>query len=164
MNKDYKEFNSFIVDITNNEKFKELRKQPHHGITRYEHLMRTTFYTYKVCKFFHKKNIRDVVRATLLHDFYTDDELTGNGAQRLGSHPLVALANATKYFELNDMQKDIIKSHMFPCNLIVPKYKESWLVTTMDKVVSTYEMLRFKLPLKCKTYFGHLFKKLSVEE
>ena len=63
-----------------------------------------------------------------------------------------------KYFKLDEIQQDIIKTHMFPCNFDIPKYKESWLVSGVDKLVSTYEMLRFKSPLYAGIYALFLFE------
>ena len=54
-------------------------------------------------------------------------------------HPEYALENAKKYFELTDMESDIIKTHMFPVIPKVPKYFESWLVDIVDDVVSISE-------------------------
>ena len=34
---------------------------------------------------------------------------------------------------------------MFPLGKTLPKYKESWILTLVDKSVAIYEMSRFKL-------------------
>ena len=40
----------------------------------------------------------------------------------------------------NDMEKDIIITHMFPTlPHKIPKYLESWIVSTVDKVIAVYE-------------------------
>ena len=46
----------------------------------------------------------------------------------LVNHPKIALENSIKYFDLNDLEQDIIKAHMFPVGKTVPKYLESWIV------------------------------------
>lgn len=160
--KNNNEFNDMVKDITENKKFNKLKEQPHHGINRYEHSMRVAKWTYKICKVFKMNSTIETTRAALLHDFYTDDDLTGSGAERLGTHPNTALQNSVKYYELNDIQKDIIKTHMFPCNLNVPKYKESWIVSGIDKAVSTYEMLKFKAPLYTGIYLLFLFEIIKL--
>ena len=33
----------------------------------------------------------------------------------------------------------MIRSHMFPINISVPKYAESWIVSSVDKFVATSE-------------------------
>jgi uncharacterized protein len=162
-NKKKEEFNSIIEDITNNNKFNKLSKELHHGITRYEHSMRVARWTYKICNLLKMKNKEDVTRAALLHDFYINEDLVSdNGASKLGEHPSVALENSKKYFDISEIQADIIKTHMFPCNLDVPKYKESWLVSCVDKIVGTYEMLRFKSSLYLGIYSLFLFEIIKL--
>ncbi len=161
--KQKEEFNSLIEDITNNDKFNILSTEKHHGITRYEHSMRVAKWTYKICNLLKMKKKDEVTRAALLHDFYIDSELAAdNGPGRLTEHPDAALENSLVYFELDDMQKDIIKTHMFPCNFNIPKYKESWLVSGVDKAVSTYEMFRFKSPLYAGIYALFLFELIRI--
>ena len=55
------------------------------------------------------------------------------------THPKFACRNASSMFKLNNKEKDIIISHMFPVNYRIPKYAESWLVSFVDKGVATYE-------------------------
>lgn len=157
------EFHSLVKDITNNEHFNKLNNELHHGINRYEHSMRVARWTYKACNLFKMKNKEEVTRAALLHDFYIDNDLkTETGHERLGEHPSVALKNSNKYFKLDNIQKDIIEAHMFPCTLKIPKYKESWLVSGVDKAVSTYEMLRFKSSLYAGIYLLFLFEMIKL--
>lgn len=155
-------FDSCIQDIVTNEQFNKLKTELHHGITRYDHAYSVAKWTHIIGKIFKMKNNVNTTRAALLHDFYVNDDLTGNGAQRLGRHPEVALENSLKYYELDNIQKDIIKSHMFPCNLTVPKYKESWLVSMIDKTVGTYEMLRFKTSLYSGIFLLFLFELITI--
>lgn len=151
--KNEKEFISIIDEIIKNKKFNKLKNQKHHGISRYEHSMRVAKWTYKICISLRMKKIIDTTQAALLHDFYEDTDLTGSSIKRLSIHPSVALKNSLEYFNLTDNQKDIIKTHMFPCNLDIPRYKESWLVSIIDKAVSTYEMIRYKFPRFIKSLF-----------
>ena len=153
------EFYSVVKDITNNKEFNKLNKELHHGITRYDHSLRVAKWTYQFCELFNIKSINNTTRAALLHDFYIDDELLGeNKFEKLSDHPNLALENSLKYYKLDNVQQDIIKSHMFPCNLNVPKYKESWIVSTIDKIVGAYEMLRFKTSLYIGIYCLFLFE------
>lgn len=156
-------FNSLVEDIKSNNHFNKLRDELHHGITRYDHSMRVAKWTYKLCNLLKMKNKNEVTRAALLHDFYIDNDLeTERGHEKLGEHPKIALENSLKYFKLNNIQKDIIKTHMFPCNLDLPKYKESWLVSGIDKTVSTYEMLRFKSSLYMGIYLLFFFELIRL--
>lgn len=161
---DYEEFNTYIKDIVLNEKFNLLKDENHHGISRYEHSMRVAKYTYKITKFFNSKRVQDVTRAALLHDFYLNSDLgDASSSKRLGLHPQAALDNSLKYYELSDIQKDIIVNHMFPITKKLPKYKESWLVTLVDKNVSTYEMLKFKLPLYAGIYLLFFMNVMAIK-
>ena len=162
MQKSKDEFYSLVQDIIDNEDFNKLADDLHHGITRYDHLVRVAYYSFLVSKFL-KLNYVETTRAALLHDFYSNEELKGNGGlKKLRVHPNVALNNSLKYFELDNVQKDIIKSHMFPCTLSIPKYKESWLVSGVDKIVSTYEMVRYKISLYLGIYLLFLFEILTI--
>lgn len=156
--KKVEEFNKIVEDILNNDKFNKLKEQPHHGINRYEHSYHVAIWIYKICKLFNSKNLTKITRASLLHDFYEDIDLKGNGLQRLARHSKAALKNSEEYFKLDDMQKNIIKTHMFPCSLDIPKYKESWLITIIDKIVSTYEMIRYKIPMNVGKGIKYIFK------
>lgn len=161
--KQKEEFNSLVEDIIENKHFSKLSDQLHHGINRQAHSIRVAKWTYKICNFFNLHNKNEVTRAALLHDFYIDEDLVSEtGHEKLGEHPTVALENSLKYFELDNVQKDIIKTHMFPCNFDIPKYKESWLVSGVDKAVSTYEMLRFKSSLYAGIYFLFLFELIKL--
>lgn len=163
MSKTKGEFNSLVQDIIENKKFNRLNKELHHGITRYAHSVRVAKWTYYVAKLFNMKNINETTRAALLHDFYEDDDLKDvSNIKKLGEHPNIALENSLLYYNLNAMQQDIIKSHMFPCNLNIPKYKESFLVGTVDKAVSTYEMLKYKLGLYMGIYLLFLFEIVKI--
>lgn len=155
-------FDSCVQDIVENEQFNKLKKELHHGITRYEHSYRVAKWTYKIGKLFKMKNNINTTRAALLHDFYVNKNLVGNSVQKLGRHPEVALKNSLKYYDLDNIQQDIIKTHMFPCNFTIPKYKESWLVSMVDKTVGTYEMLRFKTSLYSGIFLLFLFELIKI--
>lgn len=156
-------FENLTNDIISNKDFKQLKHELHHGITRYEHSYRVAKWTYKICKLFSMKNINTTTRAALLHDFYTNEDLKGNSSvKKLAIHPNVALNNALKYYQLDEIGQDIIKTHMFPCNLDIPSYKESWLVSSVDKIVGTYEMLRFKTVLYIGIYLIFLFELIKL--
>lgn len=140
---DDKEFNDIINHIMNNNDFLKIDKCRHHGITRLEHSLRVSYFSYKVSKKL-KLNYKEVAEAGLLHDFFVNNQLTYR-QQRLSAftHPKKCLENATKHFNLSNMQKDIIFSHMFP--LIptrIPKYLESWVVSFVDKFVAAYEFVK----------------------
>ena len=144
MHKTKKSFDEISKNITNTNKFKDLKKENHHGLTRYIHVMRVSKYTYKISKLLHMDYI-SATRAALLHDYYTSNDLENIKAfKKLNLHPSIASKNALLEFNLNEIEINAIESHMFPMGKKLPKYKESWLLTLVDKSVATYEQLNFK--------------------
>ena len=133
-------FNILVNDILENDKFKKLDNYRHHGMTRLEHSVKVSYYSYKIAKKL-RLNYRAVARAGLLHDFFVDEDMSSRKQKfSMFFHPYNSLDNSCKYFDLNDMEKDIIITHMFPSlPHKVPKYVESWLVSIVDKLVATYE-------------------------
>ena len=135
-----KEFIDIISNILDNEKFNNIKKCRHHGITRFEHSLRVSYYSYLVTKKL-RLNYKETARGGLLHDFFITDELKET-EQKLSAfvHPYKALKNSKEHFEITDLEKDIIINHMFPTlPHKIPKYLESWIVSIVDKVVATYE-------------------------
>jgi len=138
MAKKYNEFYRIIKDILKLDEFKKLKNYNHHEGNRYDHCLSVAYYTYLVTKKLHL-NYKEATRAALLHDFFTDEVKDLGSFSRLNKHPNVALENASKYFELTKLQKDIISKHMFPFTFIPPKYIESWLVNIIDNLVAISE-------------------------
>lgn len=145
-----KKYCDLINDILQNNNFKEIDKIEHHGTTRLKHSIRVSYYSYKLSSIL-KLNSNSVARAGLLHDFFMS-ELDRTKKDRFLStfvHPKYALRNACAEFDLSDLEKDIIVTHMFPVNYRIPKYAESWLVSFVDKGVACYEFCySFKLKFK----------------
>ena len=159
------EFAYVIKDIKSNDSFKRLKEELHHGISRYEHSMRVARFTYRFTRLFKMKKSIESTRAALLHDFYSDKDLMCETSfKKLSLHPKMALDNSLKYFELSELQKDIIVNHMFPCTFCLPKYKESWLVSIIDKIVGLYEMLRYKIALYMGIYFLFIVELIKISE
>lgn len=89
-------------------------------------------------------NIRDLVRGSLLHDYFLydwhDKEYLSQRKRLHGfHHPKTALRNADNEYDLSDRQRDIIIKHMWPLSVIPPRYKEAWVVTAADKYCSLME-------------------------
>ena len=142
---EYDYFRSIIKDIVNNDKFKKMREIKQHRFTNcYDHSINvaTRCFIYAKKKKM-KVDIYSLVRGALLHDFYLYDWREDKAKYKTHSytHPRVALNNATKEFgELNEIEKDIILSHMWPVTLFkFPKYKESFLVCFSDKICALRE-------------------------
>lgn len=137
------EFKKIINKIIKNRKFKKLKQEKHHYTNdRFDHCLDVAFKTYKICKKFNL-DYKNATKAALMHDFFLDNEIARkNKFSKLFQHPKYAIKNANKIERLNDLEMDIISSHMFPIGGTLPKYKESIIVDFVDDIVSTKE--RFK--------------------
>ena len=152
-------FEEICNDILNNKKYVRIVKEKHHGITRLEHSKRVAKYVYIISKKV-KIDYISATRAAILHDFFVSEDLGNmNSISRCIVHPYVASLNANQVFGLNEKEKNAIESHMFPLNTILPKYKESWLLTIVDKFVAMYEFSLNKFNFF--RYFGIIHNKLQ---
>lgn len=82
-------------------------------------------------------------RAGLLHDLFLYDTKKDLSIMpyHLVTHASIALKNALENFALNDKEKNIIESHMWPLGNVVPGTKEAFLVNLMDKLSMVIECL-----------------------
>ena len=154
------DFNCIVEDILENETFQKLKEIKHHGITRYNHLLRVAYHTYKVTKKMRLKYV-EATRGALLHDFFfyeTEEEST---YKALRTHSDYALKNACKHFCLTELEKDIIKTHMFPITKTIPHYKESYIVDLIDDISSCYERT-YSIQDKISTIYTFIFVFLLV--
>lgn len=152
-----KEYKGIVKEILRDRTFKKMYNIEHHGISRWEHLIKISYYSYKVAKRL-KMDYISVARGALLHDFYLDGDERDAKRKFLDTftHPKKALITSDNYFKINDIEKNIIVSHMFPMYPALPKYKESVLVNAVDKIIGSYEMAR-EYRYKFKYQFNYLF-------
>ena len=140
------EYNFLIKDIIEHDEFKKTKNIVHHGLNRFDHSYRVSYYSYRIARFM-GLSYEDVARGGLLHDFFLIDNKSINikeKASTLVNHPKYASRYSEKYFNLTEKEKDIISTHMFPvCPTRVPKYAESWLVDIVDDVVYFFEKFGF---------------------
>ena len=138
------EYEKLIEPILNNKKFMQSQSTIHHGINKIDHSLKVAYYSYKISKIFDMDHI-SATRGALLHDFFFSNtngiSVSKEAIKLTFNHHEIALDNANKNFILNDIEKDIIVKHMFPVVPNLPKYKESYLVAFIDKVVGTSETL-----------------------
>lgn len=154
------EYNNIIKDIINNDEFLKTKNDIHHGSNKYDHLIRVSKMSYIISKTF-KLDVESTTRGAILHDFFIGTRKEKEENSYL-NHPKTAVKNAKKYFEINEKEEDIIRTHMFHhvlikklCPLInvkekatirenKPNSKEAWIVSISDLIVSLVESLRFE--------------------
>ncbi len=140
----YIEFCDLLQEFLEQEQVHEMNNYIQHGNTStYLHSIQVAYYSYCLARRLPiRYDRKSLVRGAMLHDFYLYDWHIPDRIHRLHGyvHPSFALRNAKKYFELNQIEEDIISKHMWPLTLTkVPRYKEALLVCLVDKFCSLAE-------------------------
>lgn len=137
---------STIEGLLSEDCVQEMQKYLQHGdTTTYTHCLAVAYYSYQVCQNLRLQvDIESIARGALLHDLFLYDWHEPSDTHRLHGfyHPGVALANASKYFDLNLIEKDIIKKHMWPLTVTrIPRCREAAIVCLVDKFCSLSETI-----------------------
>lgn len=150
-----KEFYSIIGDLVREPMVRELQSfRQHYETTRYQHCLKVAYFSYLICK---KYNLdyKSAARAGLLHDLFLYDWRVNDGTRK-GlhgfRHPRIALNNALTICNLNTKEQDMILKHMWPLTVFFPKYKESYIISVVDKYCTLSET------------FGYYRKKLVAQK
>lgn len=138
-----KEYVKLVKPILEHEEFLKRKEYPHHyNESVYDHVLRVSYDCYKIGRKLHL-DYKSLAIAGLLHDFYdkpwqSDFEKKPLLQKHGFVHAEQARMNAIKYFPelVDDKIGSMIKTHMFPLNKRLPKYKESWILTIVDKADS----------------------------
>lgn len=123
---------------------REKRFIQHANVSTYEHSIGVATMSLTLAAIFRVKVDKvSLVRGALLHDFFLYDwhDKTAMPKAHAYLHPLIAFDNAKKEFRLNAIEKNIIQAHMFPLSIMMPKYKESWIVVMADKICAMNEIV-----------------------
>jgi len=139
-----KEYKDCIRDLISHELTRTMKDYIQHGdISCLDHSLYVSYMSYKICRKLGFDS-KSAARGGLLHDFFLYDWHKGKPYKGLHGfiHPKIALQNADKYFTLNDIERDIIRKHMWPLTISLPKYKETFVVLMVDKYCATMETLR----------------------
>lgn len=110
---------------------------------RLTHSYLVSYYSYRLARKL-GWDARACARAGLLHDlfyYYPGDVSFSNGGH-LRNHPKIALINARLVTDLTPIEEDIILKHMWLATTALPKYKESYIVTFVDKYVAMYDFIQ----------------------
>ena len=130
---------------------KMLSKYIQHGKTTvYIHSRNVAYLSYIIARFCERRlklkiNYDVLVVGAMFHDFFLYDWHKLDGRERLHgfNHPKIASINAQKYFNINDEEKVIIETHMWPLTITkFPKTIEAKIVCIADKWCSTKETIK----------------------
>jgi len=141
------EFLECVSDLLYQEDVQNLKfYRQHCNTSRFQHSLNVAYYSFLICRKM-KWDYHSAARAGLLHDlfFYDWREEDITGKEHIMNHAKVSLDNARKITDLNDIETDAIVKHMWPCTLVPPRYKESYVVTMVDKFCATFEACEKKL-------------------
>jgi uncharacterized protein len=142
-----REYKSCIKDLTQHESIYSMDDFAHHKkTTRLEHSLHVSYRSYLACRKL-GLDYRSAARGGLLHDFYfyNSHVTRPDNGRHCFCHPTIALENAVQLFDLNRVEKDIIVKHMWPVTVKPPKYKESFVVTLVDKYCASVEFAQYGL-------------------
>lgn len=145
------EYVALIEDLLDREEVKKLNEYTqHHFTTRLEHSISVSYLSYRIAKRY-GLNARSTARAGLLHDLFYHDWRTTKFDEGTHAyvHPRIACENAKKITDLSELECDIIIKHMWLATVALPKYKESYIVTFVDKYCAVKEVA---VPLSGKVH------------
>ena len=114
----------------------------HGSVSVYDHSLMVAALCVKIAAWCNiGADMRALVRGALLHDYFLYDWHDADKSHRFHGfiHAGRALSNAEKDFELSDIEKNMIKSHMFPLNPVQPRYRESVILCVADKICAARE-------------------------
>ena len=142
---DRNSFEYIIDEFVNNDtvlKMKEYKQ--HFDVNCYDHCYDVAKTMYKVTKKFHL-DYRSATRAGMVHDLFLYDWHIKEGRKNMHAfrHGKIACNNASKIFELNSKEKDMIISHMWPATVKLPKSKEGMILTVVDKYCTVKESINY---------------------
>ena len=64
-------------------------------------------------------------------------------------HPKAAANNGVKYFNISNKEREAILSHIYPLGPL-PKSREAWIISLIDKVCTTTELCNIAIALASK--------------
>lgn len=139
---DDKKYMAIVSDLLAMPEIQKLSMyEQHHYASRLAHVIDVSYASYKLARMF-GLDYTSVARAGILHDFYYYDWHADGMtmSEHARKHPVVALSNAKKVTHINNVEEDIILTHMYPVgNGPRPRYKESWLLDSVDDYLASKE-------------------------
>ncbi|OHD18870.1 MAG: hypothetical protein A2004_10485 [Spirochaetes bacterium GWC1_61_12] len=129
-----------VQDLLAHDVVKQMTEYPHHDQTTLAHSLVVSQVSFQLAKKF-KADARSTARGALLHDLFLYSWRDHQGISHVVNHPKIALANAQKHFQLNEVETDIILKHMWPLCRRFFRYREAFIVSMVDKIVATKEAI-----------------------
>lgn len=128
-----------VRDILADERVKGMASIPHHDASVLRHSLTVSEVSFVIAERYGLDS-RSTARGALLHDFFLYDWRKTKVKHHATGHAKTALRNARSRFSLNEVEADIILTHMWPLSRRFYRYRESFVVSVVDKLVSAKEM------------------------
>lgn len=162
------EFQNIIKELIENETVKQMKQyRQHYETTCFDHCYTVSYYCYLICKKYHL-DYKSAARAGMLHDLFLYDwriRQPDRKGLHAFTHGKTACENASKLFDLNDKEKDIIEKHMWPVTVAFPKSIEGFILTFVDKYCAlseSFEILKSRLFMKKAFRYAYLAFSLVI--
>lgn len=159
------EFESIINELITNDTVQEMKNyRQHFDISCYEHCYMVAYYCYSICKKI-RLDYKSATRAAMLHDLFLYDWRDKNSHRPFHAfhHGKTACQNASKLFNLNQKEKDMIIRHMWPVTFRFPNSMEGFILTFVDKYCAIQESWNtIKLHIYSKRYFRYSYLFLGL--
>ncbi len=148
-----KYFYDTLEELCRQSRLLESHRYMQHGDTSvFRHSVSVAYFSYYLAlKMNAPVDIHSLIRGALLHDYFLYDWHEKDASHKWHGfhHAERACENAMRDIpDLNEIEKDMIKCHMFPLNIIPPKYMEGWILCCADKICSGAETVKGRMPEK----------------
>ena len=162
------EFQNIIKDLIANDTVQKMKDyRQHYETSCFEHCYVVAYYCFLICKKYNLDYI-SATRAAMLHDLFLYDwrkRQDGRKGLHAFTHGKIACENASKLFDLNEKEKDIIIKHMWPVTIAIPKSFEGFVLTFVDKYCAfseTIEIIKDRILMKRASRYAYLLLSLLV--
>ena len=147
-------------DLLSDSLVKSMAQYRHHGeINTLYHSVYVSYCVLKMCCTLNAANTADIVRASLLHDFYLYEWYTEkHDENHIFYHPKESVKNIEEYFgRITSKQKNMILAHMCPLSKKMPGSLGAWMLTAADKYCATQDY--FAISARFSAVYDEILRK-----
>lgn len=136
-----REYLTLVGDLLDAPEVVALHHYRHHRTTRHQHVLNVSWYSFLMARRLHM-DAAATARAGLLHDLYYYNFRDWQSTKRhhIYHHPQQALDNASLLTDISPIEADVILNHMWPMSPRRPRYKETYLISCIDKYCCVLEL------------------------
>jgi uncharacterized protein len=129
------EYFDAVQDLLDNRLVVSMSVIRHHRTSTLDHCLVVSQISYYLAKALGFDAV-SAARGAILHDFFLYDWREKDHPHHPTRHPEIALGNARAIFSLNAIEEDVIRTHMWPVTREFYAYRESFLVSAIDKIAT----------------------------